>query len=181
MSTCSAGTPWVSMSKLVAPQPDDRTLWKRLLARVHPDAGGDKDLFTWATKVRESLCVCTLKEEACSKVGSTTYTPERIPFDSDLGYVDEHVMLTLRALSIGKREEPLYARILRLLLDCPSQAHGRVALRQCRGASFKQLGYISHLAGLSKEQRGIWYEIARSVPLSEQHAHHLIGKLKESG
>jgi hypothetical protein len=133
VSTCSAGTPWVSMSKLVAPQPDDRTLWKRLLARVHPDAGGDKDLFTWATKVRELLCVCTLKEEACSKVGGTTYTPERI------------------------------------------------ALRQCRGASFKQLGYISHLAGLSKEQRGIWYEIARSVPLSEQHAHHLIGKLKESG
>jgi len=105
--------------------------------------------------------------------------PERIPFDSDLGYPDEHVSLTLRGYSLGKWEEPPYARILELLLDCPTEAHGRVALRQCRGASFKQLALIAHLAGLSKEQRGVWYGIARNVPLSEQHAAHLINRLKE--
>ena len=182
MSTCSAGTPWVSMSKLVAPQPDDRTLWKRLLARVHPDAGGSDDLFTWATKVRESLCVCTQEEECRPSDRSSTretYAPERIPYDSDLGYVDEHIMLTMRATSIGAREPEPFASILALLLDCPSQSHGRIALRQLKGATYKQLAYISHLSGLDNRERSIWYEICRVVPLSEQHAHHLIARLKE--
>jgi len=166
------------MSRLVAPSPDDRTLWRRLLARVHPDSGGSDDLFTWATRVRESLCTCT--SNTC-RSPSAPPDSERIPFDSDLGYLDEHVMLTMRATSIGAREQEPFANLLGLLLDCPSQAHGRIALRQCKGASFKQLAYISHLSGLTKEQRGVWYGIARSIPLSEQHCHHLIGKLKEGG
>lgn len=28
--------------------PTDRVMWRRLLARVHPDAGGDDELFVWA-------------------------------------------------------------------------------------------------------------------------------------
>jgi hypothetical protein len=44
------------MSKLVAPRPDDRTLWRQLLACAHPDAGGSAVLLTWAPK--KSLCDC---------------------------------------------------------------------------------------------------------------------------
>ena len=35
---------------------EDRHTWRLLLARLHPDAGGDHNLFTFACAVREELC-----------------------------------------------------------------------------------------------------------------------------
>jgi hypothetical protein len=37
---------------------EDRRTWRRLLARLHPDAGGDHELFLFA---------CALKDEVCPK------------------------------------------------------------------------------------------------------------------
>lgn len=37
---------------------EDRRSWRLLLARLHPDAGGDHELFLFA---------CALKDEVCSK------------------------------------------------------------------------------------------------------------------
>lgn len=37
---------------------EDRRTWRRLLARLHPDAGGDHELFLFA---------CALKDELCSR------------------------------------------------------------------------------------------------------------------
>jgi hypothetical protein len=34
---------------------EDRQMWRLLLARLHPDAGGDHDLFTFACAIREGL------------------------------------------------------------------------------------------------------------------------------
>lgn len=34
---------------------EDPRMWRLLLARLHPDAGGDHDLFTFACAVREEL------------------------------------------------------------------------------------------------------------------------------
>ena len=32
--------------------PNDARMWKRLVSRCHPDAGGDHDLFIWAAATR---------------------------------------------------------------------------------------------------------------------------------
>jgi hypothetical protein len=34
---------------------EDRRMWRLLLARLHPDAGGDHDLFAFACAVREEV------------------------------------------------------------------------------------------------------------------------------
>lgn len=34
---------------------DDRRMWRLLLARLHPDAGGDQDLFAFASAVRDEM------------------------------------------------------------------------------------------------------------------------------
>jgi hypothetical protein len=34
---------------------EDRRMWRLLLARLHPDAGGDNDLFTFACAVRDEV------------------------------------------------------------------------------------------------------------------------------
>jgi hypothetical protein len=34
---------------------EDRRMWRLLLARLHPDAGGDHDLFAFACAVREEM------------------------------------------------------------------------------------------------------------------------------
>ena len=34
---------------------EDRRMWRLLLARLHPDAGGDHDLFTFACAVRDDV------------------------------------------------------------------------------------------------------------------------------
>ncbi|MGB3681016.1 MAG: hypothetical protein WA990_00875 [Rubrobacteraceae bacterium] len=35
---------------------EDRRLWRRLLARLHPDAGGDPELFVFACAVKDQMC-----------------------------------------------------------------------------------------------------------------------------
>jgi hypothetical protein len=34
----------------------DRHMWRMLLAKLHPDAGGDHELFLFACAVREGIC-----------------------------------------------------------------------------------------------------------------------------
>ena len=34
---------------------DDRRMWRLLLARLHPDAGGDHDLFAFACTIRDEM------------------------------------------------------------------------------------------------------------------------------
>ena len=35
---------------------EDRRMWRLLLAQLHPDVGGDHELFTFACAVRERVC-----------------------------------------------------------------------------------------------------------------------------
>jgi hypothetical protein len=86
-------------------------------------------------------------------------------------------MLTLRAVSVGQHAEEPYRSLLVLLIDCPADERGRGAARQERGATYRQLGRIAHDAGMTPGQRHRWYDLARSIPLSEKHASHLIGRI----
>ncbi len=83
----------------------------------------------------------------------------------------------MRALSVGQRAEEPYRSLLVLLLDCPADECGRAAARQERGATYRQLGRIAHDASMTPGQRRRWYDLARSIPLSEKHASHLIDRM----
>jgi len=159
------------------------------MATVHPDRdGGDAELFVFLAALREHVEECAggsvaeLHSSRCRKRGrdhGRDHDSDRIHYDAQLGYVDEFVMLTMRAISVGQHVEEPFRSILALLIDCGATDHGRRAARQCRGASYKQLAAIGHRFGMSKAERQRWYEVARSIPLSDQHAHHLLGKLQK--
>ncbi len=34
---------------------DDKRMWRRLLGRTHPDAGGDYELFIWTGTVKDAV------------------------------------------------------------------------------------------------------------------------------
>jgi len=136
-------------------------------------------LFIWGTSVRDYVLDRVAGDPFSRGRENAEYT-ERIPYDPDLGYIDEFVTLTARALSVGKHAEEPFRGVLGKLIDCPAHTHGRAAAKQERGASYKQLAYIGHLAGFGKVERPRWYELARSIPLSEAHAGHLIARLKQA-
>jgi hypothetical protein len=50
--------------------PDDRSMWRRLVGRAHPDAGGDHGLFIWAVAVRDAVCSGDLGPEARASASS---------------------------------------------------------------------------------------------------------------
>jgi hypothetical protein len=168
------------MARTNTPPPADRGMWRRALARCHPDAGGAVDLFVWACGVREFVRRedrSPLRNDSTPRAYATVEYATRVPYDAALGFVDEFVTLTMRALSVGQHAEEPYRSVLALLIDCPADDHGRAAAKQERGASYRQLGRIAHDAGMTEGERMRWYDLARSIPLSERHASHIIGRL----
>src|SRR5215212_9495224 len=96
---------------------DDKGMWRRLLARVHPNAGGDHELFIWTGAVRELACNSTLPAGVHSsrrREGSTYEEPARVPFDPSVDFSE----LTRRALAMGEEVGGTYGTLLELLEDC---------------------------------------------------------------
>ena len=160
--------------------PTDRGMWRKLLALSHPDGHGDHETFIWVRELYNHIA-----GDAVEPPGEVPrYTrhrergPDRIPYDPDLGYVDEFVSLTRRALKIGKLAGEPHKSVLMHLIDCGATDHGRPAERQYRGASYKQLAAIGHRFGMTKAVRRRWYDVAGAIPLSDQHAHHILGRLQ---
>jgi hypothetical protein len=107
---------------------------------------------------------------------------ERIPYESAYSKARGFTDLTRQALALVAEVGEPYARLLRLLADCyyvASEADPVLYRAQHQGASYKQLAYIAHLAGLSPEERRQWYRIAQSVPLAGRHAGHIIARLQK--
>jgi hypothetical protein len=145
------------------------------LKALHPDTGGDAEAFVWAGSQREFVYrqeQSSLHKENVSPAYSTVEYAERVPYDPALGHVDEFVMVTMRALSVGQHTEEPHRSVLGLLIDCPVDDHVRATAEQEHGATYKQLAAIAHDASMSKRERFRWYEVARSVPLSKKHASH---------
>jgi hypothetical protein len=148
-----------------------------------PGRARGHETFIWVSNLHEHVAGGAIdppKEGPRYTPGSRYHDdPDRVPFDPALGYADDFVGLTHRALSIGKCEEEPYRSLLALLLDCPAAEHGRRVERQCRGASYKQLAAIAYMVPMSKAERCVWYDVAHSIPLSDAHAHHMLSNLKE--
>ncbi len=88
--------------------------------------------------------------------------------------------ITRRALRVADDLEEPYAGVLRLLADFDPASHGRPQLQERKGATYRQLAAIGHTVGLDKAARVHWYEIAKSIPLSQRHAGHILSKLKRA-
>jgi hypothetical protein len=80
-------------------------MWRRLIARAHLDRGGDGALFVWANAVREHVAGGAIESPRTPCYAPVRDNRERIPFYLVLGYIDDFVDLTHRALSVGQLVE----------------------------------------------------------------------------
>src|SRR5829696_5536085 len=152
------------MTRTATLPPTDPKIQRKLKALAHPDNRGHHELFAWTVDVIEAACSGSHnapKKEVehpspppgCS---SPEANPARITYDAALGFADEFVMLTLRAVGVGRHAEEPYRSLLALLVGCPAGDDGRAAARQERGATYRQLSRIAHDAGTTPEQRRRW-------------------------
>jgi hypothetical protein len=155
---------------------DEPTMWRKLLARTHPDAGGTHELFIWAGAVKKAVCGGELRVEPKPRPAPQhTSSPDdkpRIPFPIGADFEE----VTHAALRMGASLSEPYGAVLSLLSDCWPLSH--LAYEQERGASYKRLAAIAHTWGMSKEERVGWYRVAEEIPLSDRHARHILSKLK---
>ncbi len=161
--------------------PDHRGMWRRLISRAHPDAGGDHELFIWTGAVRDVVCGPKLRAGAQisdpdvhpsrhRETSERSDEPARVPYPAGANFA----ALTGRALQVGGE----FAPVLGLLRDCwPVEG---LAHEQGRGASYKRLAAIGHAWGMTKAERVRWYRVAESIPLSDRHAGHILARSKRS-
>jgi hypothetical protein len=157
--------------------PDDKEMWRKLVALTHPDSGGDHELCIWTQNVREHVCkgvTAPWPQPKPEPEPRTVYEDGRVPFPSDSIFG----LLTATAIEWAGAVDTLYGRLLLLLGDCYTMAH--LPHEEQRGASYKRLAYIAHLAGMTKPERVGWYRVAEGIPLSDRHAGHIIKRLKEA-
>ena len=159
---------------------DDKALWRRLLARVHPDTGGTGELFVWATAIRDAVCGGELRVEPKPTARTSQPSPPppspsddkpRIPYPVGTDFEE----VTRAALFVAVYEQP-YGEVLSLLKDCRPLSH--LAYEQERGASYKRLAAIAHTWDMTKAERIGWYRVAEDLPLSDRHAGHILSRLK---
>jgi hypothetical protein len=170
---------------------DDERTWRRLLAAVHPDAGGSEELFVFLTAVKEAVLSGGLRELAPPEDASRPRPsprhesrraegdggdPARVPFPSHLSHAD----VVDAALRLAECVDEPYASLLELLADCWSNPeHGSAGDEERRGASYRRLAAIGHRVGMSGRGRSRWYEVARRVPLNDRCAAHILQRLGE--
>ena len=154
-------------------------MWRKLLGRLHPDAGGSEELFVFAQAVRESVQVglpaAPARPEA--KAPPRRRDGSRIPFETDLPFE----ALTARALELAPSVREPYPAIFRFffagcppLRDWPEHLAGEARA----GADYKRLALAGRLLGLDGPGRGGLYWCSKRVPLSDLHARHLLDALR---
>jgi hypothetical protein len=157
---------------------DDKSMWRRVIARTHPDAGGSHELCVWIQAVRDVICDggfwLELKQDHHQQ--PTSSTTDRVPFDA-FAYFE---VLTDRAVAMADAVAEPYGYLLRQLADCYPAQDGSLYDQQRRGASYKRLAAIGYQVGMSKEERIGWYRVAETVPLSDRHAGHILSRLKRA-
>ena len=157
--------------------PTDKAMWRKLVSRAHPDVGGEHELFIWAGSVRDLVCAKGVRprsepEPPRPQRPASKEDRDRVPY-SPYAHFFETTAAALRRARKGDR----YGRLLALLQDCEPLEH--LAHEQQRGASYKRLAAIGHMAGMNVAERSGWYRVAEEIPLSDRHAGHIIKRLKE--
>jgi hypothetical protein len=157
---------------------DDRGMWRKAIARTHPDTGGSHELCVWIQAVRDVICSGGIwpEEKQEHQQRPTSGTTDRVPFDQ---FADFEV-LTDRAVTMANAVAEPFGYLLRQIADCYPAQDGPLHDQQRRGASYKRLAAIGHQVGMTKAERVIWYRIAETVPLSDRHAGHILSRLKRA-
>ena len=145
--------------------PDDTNMWRKVLKRVHPDAGGDHELFIWMNNIKETV------GNGDPPPPPPQQPPPQRSNDRESVEVDPMLLfreITDRALSV---DEHPYNEVLGVLQRCGGSG--------CRlkGATYKQLAAIAHRWGMSKSQRYRWYRVAEDVQLSRKHASYIMDEI----
>lgn len=190
------------MSRTSSPFPfDDPKMWRRLLARVHPDAGGSEELFVFAQALREEVSskprlISNPLDDLISRLWrehadrprpkarpKDRNAPEgrsnaRVSFETTLSFEE----LTARAMGIAEGLGKPYDRIVSLLEGCalPDPEGDPKLLDEARfGAAYWRLADVGYALGLDGRGRAGLYRIARDTPLSGYHALRLLEKVQE--
>ena len=157
-------------------------MWRKLLARSHPDAGGDHDLFVWATALQEyvangapSLWDARPRRDDSRRGdrggdhrGDRVYLDDRYDFEA----------ATFEALRLAGTLPSPFGEFLLRLADI-ELAEDEVGIKQQnRGATFKSLAALGHQVGLDAAGRQRLYAIAQEIPLSQRHVGHLFARSK---
>ena len=163
---------------------DDKNMWRRLVGRSHPDAGGSHKLFIWTVATRDAICDGGLGNEMPMherddhpprrREATASAAADRVPFDR---FADFEV-LSDRAVTMAAAVAEPYGYLLRQVADCYPVSEGPLYDQQHRGASYKSLAAIGHSVGMIKAERVQWYAIADAIPLSQRHAGHILSRLK---
>jgi hypothetical protein len=153
----------------------DMSMWRQLLSRAHPDAGGSHELFIWTGAVRDLVCGQGLSPHS-AQGGNVTEPrsyedPARVPYPPE----SDFAALTARALAMAEEAGGVHGALLEMLTDCYPLAC--LVHEQERGASYKRLAAAGHMVGMTKAARVRWYRIAEAVPLSDRHVGHILARL----
>ena len=177
----------------------DSRMWRRLLARTHPDSGGDHELFVWAQSVRDTVeqgqngpIVDLLAHmfrnppsrpapqkdsRSKKKPWSERRSKQHIPFETELSFGE----LTARALKMAQEFEEPYGRIFSLLEGCgaPSPDDVPEEIEDAEiGAGYAVLADVGRALGLDGRGRVSIYNHAREIPLTQRHARYLLREVE---
>jgi hypothetical protein len=154
---------------------------------------GDHSLFVWVSALRDHVAGDEAEYEtsAYQRREPSEATPhyptsgshsERLDYSAAYQFASFED-LSARTVSMAATVGEPYGSLLRMLGSCYPAGVDDVAGYRAQhvGASYRQLAYIAHLAGMTGAERSRWYRIAESVPLSQRHAGHLIKELQARG
>jgi hypothetical protein len=168
------------VSRTLTALPTDRTMWRALLLRVHPDHGGTEELFVWVSALKEHVAGDGIEPIVDDRPRRARYRDyaakesERVSFDS----FADHDALTDRAVAMADAVAEPFASLLRSLSGCYPSADGPRYCQQRKGATYKQLAAIGHRVGMTRAERTQLYRICESVPLSQRPASHIFSYLE---
>jgi hypothetical protein len=96
------------MARTSTPAPTDKKMWRRLLRVVHPDTGGDHDLFIWAGALFDHVAGDALEEaprhvrREPPKHHPRTTSGDRVPFEEAFDKAPSFTHLTEQALGLAE-------------------------------------------------------------------------------
>jgi hypothetical protein len=168
------------MTRTPAPPFDDRGMWRCLVGRSHPDAGGEHELFIWTVATRDAICGGEIprregrEQPFRRRETSTSSAGERVRFEQ----LSDFEVLSDRALSMAESVAETYGFLLTQVVDCYAVFEGPLYDPQRRGATYRSLAAIGHQVGMTKAEHVRWYRVAEAIPLSQRHASHILSRLK---
>lgn len=160
----------------------DKSMWRKLRAKCHPDSGGQHELFIWVDELREQVSILAWKLESHA--------------DEYKKIIQENQELRERlaeyeSCSAPYDDEPEESEIIRrisslrrchrdALIPLQEWAETWESIDSSGPATGKQIAYIAHLYGMDNGERYDFYDVCESIGLSKNGAGWLISHYLET-